>query len=184
MNTSRTFLVTIFLAIVGILAAWHEFNTKRMNDLGMIFYKAQNQDFFAPLNTRSLNIEAAAEQDSGKDFRWAYGPATVLTFYTRSPHAMKLCFSIRNIIEGQHMIVEVNGNILARINSMSCGSPEDFPCSQCLNFQARAGENTLRFVFGKWNHHPDAFAPLDSRPMAVRFTRLRIEENISSESGS
>lgn len=184
MKTKRLLLILALIVAIGIPIAWHELHIKHTQEFGLSLFRLKTPDFLAPLNSLSLNIASSPEQDRGKDYLWAYGPETEISFKTRAPLPMSLCFSTHNIIEGQSLTVTVNGEKIGRLDSLRANPPgvdDDHPC---LRFSTRPGMNTVRIAYGRWNHHPDAFAPGDPRLMALRFTRFRLGPAEASGSGS
>lgn len=184
MKMKRLLPILALVAAIGVLIARHELHIRQTQEMGLSLFRLKNPDFLAPLNSMAFNIESSPEQDRGKDYLWAYGPETEISFQTRVPLPMSLCFSTHNLIEGQSLTVTVNGEIIGRLDSLRANPPgvdDDHPC---LRFRSRAGMNTVRIAYGRWNHHPDAFAPGDPRLMALRFTKFRLGLDETSGSGS
>jgi len=113
------------------------------------------------------NIEGTAPDN----WRWALGSETTLVFNLDEPQKLTLSFKFDNAIDGQNVTVEFNGVAVATFNNLKKGTSVD----RVIEIQASKGLNRITFNYKYWNQNQITFAPKDSRPMSVSFTRLLIK---------
>jgi len=134
-------------------------------------------DFFDPDN---LDKEALAtglrdiEFDGPKRWRWATGPETSVTFTSPDEREARMRFGLMNIMPGQRLRIEANGTLLKEIGPIEPGKWLTPNITDELPFTAKAGRNTIRFLYGSWNT-PATPVLADSSPYSGAFSELSIK---------
>ncbi|MCP2727785.1 hypothetical protein [Limnofasciculus baicalensis] len=110
------------------------------------------------------------EGSTPNNWRWALGSETSLVFELLTSQELNLLFSFDNPIEGQDVIVEVNGSTVKEITNIRKNEKID----QILKIPAVKGRNQIVFRYKYWNNKPVSFAPNDPRQMSISFTKFMI----------
>jgi len=113
------------------------------------------------------------EENTQINWRWALGPETNIVFKLNDSQLFDLSFKFDNPIEGQNVVVEVNGVTVKSFNNLIKNASVD----SHLRLQASTskGINRVVFKYKYWNSNQTRFAPNDYREMSVLFTRLLIQ---------
>lgn len=121
---------------------------------------------------RHLREQNLGKIEHGLDnvFRWGLGPTTAMTFELDKPQALTLEFDFDNTIDGQTVVVAVNGQILENLSGLGVGQTHRLR----LPIAGRAGANDVLIAYSHWNHGKVTFAETDIRPMALFIRRLRL----------
>ncbi|WP_243359672.1 glycosyltransferase family 39 protein [Fundidesulfovibrio terrae] len=134
-------------------------------------------DFFAPDNLdRELSVTGLRdlESDGPKRWRWATGPETSVTFSAPAEREARLRFGLLNIMPGQQVRIEVNGQALKTIGPIAPGKWLTPNAADELPFTAKAGRNTIKFIYRTWNS-PGTPVLADPSPYSAAFTELSVE---------
>lgn len=141
-------------------------------------------NFLWPLDTRSKGVSVDVESGPGGDFLWAFGPATELAFSTHRPMDLELAFALDNPVAGQDLEVRLGGRVVAAFRNIPPGPLGTPQTPHRVAFRSLAGANTVTLVYGRFNHHGGSFAQGDPRPLAGRFTLLRLLPVVDGRRGS
>ena len=120
-------------------------------------------------NLREQNL-GKIEHGLDNIFRWGLGPTTALTFTLDAARPLVLEFDFDNTLDGQNVVVAVNGKILENISGLGVGETRRLR----LPITGRAGANDVLIAYSHWNHGTVTFAETDIRPMALFIRRLRL----------
>lgn len=110
-------------------------------------------------------------------FRWGHGPVTSCSFQVRKAQSVRVAYAFTNVIPGQEVTITHNGDVVGKLKDLLAQKWLTDVVRGELTLEARPGENTVNFQFSKYNGqcNTSTFAPKDTRPMAVAFTKLTIE---------
>ncbi|MCA9835255.1 MAG: hypothetical protein KC422_00005 [Trueperaceae bacterium] len=104
--------------------------------------------------------------------RWALGPGSNLTITTPEATTLQLDMSFYNPIEGQSVDVSFNGQTIESIS----GIPAQTNVDRSYTLQTQAGTNTLSLAYSDWNLNKAVISEQDTRPMAVLFNQLAVQD--------
>lgn len=132
-------------------------------------------DLLAGTNIKSIQVGGLGQTEESRRqrFIWGFGPQTLLVFTLQQPRRLRLEYGISNTLPGQHVQVVVNDVIMAQ-NAFPEGCDGNESQKAVLVFNAKAGLNTISFRYDDWNGHKTMLNAEDGRPLAVRFTTLRL----------
>lgn len=121
----------------------------------------------------TLHLEGISDLENG-DYRWGLGPETTVNFLSDKAQALEVEMSFFNPIEGQSLIVTFNGAVVQELSRLHQGTEMN------LKFYVNTipGNNHLTITYMDWNGNKTAFAPEDTRPMAVLFKLLEIRNRL------
>jgi hypothetical protein len=103
------------------------------------------------------------------DLLWGAGPWSEFVVDGAEASTIHLSMRVADVASSDEEIaVFANGG---RITAIHPRRGEDMT----LDVPGVSGRNRIRFVYSRYNHHPDPFAPLDPRPFAVAFREIRCQ---------
>jgi hypothetical protein len=103
------------------------------------------------------------------DLLWGAGPRSEIIVHEHDAAPVRLSLRVENPASPvQAVSIAANGAYLTLVRPL-------IGHDIVVDFQGVAGTNRVTFDYARWNHHPDAFAPLDPRPFAVAFRGIRCE---------
>lgn len=172
------------LALAFALVLHHELSAAPWRAFARELSPRDHPHFLWPLDTRSRGVNVDVESAPGGEFLWAFGPAVELAFATHRPMDLELAFALDNPVDGQDLEVRLNGRVVAAFRNLPRGPLGTSQAPHRLAFRTLAGANAVTFAFGRFNHHGGSFAPGDPRPLAGRFTLLRLLPVVDAGPGS
>jgi hypothetical protein len=98
-------------------------------------------------------------------FRWALGPKSEFLIHSPAPGKVTLILRYRNLLEGQKMTVEVNGQTVLDLPLAVTGI--EVGKLACAGAELKSGYNRVHLVFAKWKSDPN-----DPRPLAAAITEI------------
>jgi hypothetical protein len=120
---------------------------------------------------RITGLNTIDRNDSGTNQgRWAFGPESKLEFWLAETQDLELSLQFENPIEGQDVVVEINGEDKGKIMDIRAGEI----IKRKFKFKSVTGLNMIVFRYNNWNQKKTGFAPEDDRRFAVYFTKLAI----------
>lgn len=107
-------------------------------------------------------------------WRWMVGPSSKLTFRLERPGPYVLRYGLNNPLPGQKIELRINGAVAA-VHEVLKPDPWLKPsASGILRFEAKAGLNTVEWIFSLQNHAGAVFAEADKRPLSQAMLECRL----------
>lgn len=175
---ARMRLIAPGLALVCLLLAnmaWHA-GEALLTDYRQRHFQHDLVAGQTPKNWELAGLGGLEKNGQGRPYRWGFGPATEISFFMPATKEVRIGYDVVDpAIDGQTLALEVNGETLTppRAIPKQPDTAPALPGSQ--TFKAKAGKNTVRLVYGDWNHGRTTFASGDPRPFALVFFRLDLQ---------
>ncbi len=129
------------------------------------------QDIAKLSETQNISINGFSGVEDGLR-RWALGPQSSLNIETAQPTVIQIEMNFFNPIAGQAVSVSFNGENVETISDIASQSIVE----RSYTLETQAGDNVLSLSYADWNLNNAIISEQDTRPMAILFNQLSLED--------
>ena len=122
----------------------------------------------------TIGLSRVRERESGR-WRWAIGDQMVLTLRLGAPHNIKLKFG--GIAEAPDQTIAIKIHTQGKTSDRTFDAPLDQAINHAVEFAAPSGETVIEFKFERAVVGQSTSPAAGDRPLAFRFTTLKLVPN-------
>ena len=132
------------------------------------------QDIAKLPESKNITTEGFSNVEDGLR-RWALGPGSSLQINTPEATTLQLDMSFFNPIEGQTVNVQFNDQLIESISNIAAQTT----VKRQYSLRSQAGDNRLTLSYADWNLNNSIISEQDTRPMAILFDQLKLQDMAS-----